>query len=167
MVRLHTETVILAPIERCFDLARSVDVHTASACLIHGKAIGGRTAGLAALGDSTTWSARFFGMRFSLTTEIMEFDRPYRFSDVQCADLFTHFGHVYTFESRGPRQTVMVDEFTFQSPLGLVGSLFDRIVLCRRMQAVLEFRADFIKRVAESDEWRVYLTNAAEQEAVP
>ncbi len=167
MTKLCTETIILAPIERCFDLARSIDLHTASAGLIHGRAIAERTVGLAVLGDRTTWSARFFEIHFSLTTEITEFERPNRFSDVQCSGLLTHFGHIYTFESKGSRQTVMTDEFSFQSPLGFVGSIFDRIVLRRRMQAVLEFRADFLKRVAESDEWQAYLPNAEEQEAAP
>lgn len=157
MITLRTRTVILAPPERCFDLARSVDLHAASASVIHGRAVAGRTAGLSALGDQTTWSARFFGMRFSMTTEITAFDRPHGFSDVLCAGLFRHFGHVYTFAPVSPMQTMMTDEFSFQSPFGFIGAVMDALVLRRRMRAVLEFRARYIKRVAESEEWRAYL----------
>ncbi len=162
MITLRTETVILAPQERCFDLARSVGLHAVSAAVIHGKVTAGRMAGLAALGDRTTWSARFFGMRFSLTTEITAFDRPRGFSDVLYAGLFSHFGHVYTFTPTSPTQTVMTDEFSFQSPFGCVGAALDALVLRRRMRAVLESRAHYVKRVAESEEWHKYL-----QENIP
>lgn len=125
--------------------------------MIHGKAVAGRTTGLATLGDWTTWSARFFGLRFSLTTEITAFDRPNGFSDALCAGLFRHFGHVYTFQSVGPAQTAMTDEFSFQSPCGFVGAAFDALVLRPRMEVVMEGRALSIKRAAESGECRKYL----------
>jgi ligand-binding SRPBCC domain-containing protein len=158
MISLWTDTVILAPAERCFDLARSVDLHAASASVIQGKALAGRTSGLSALGDRTTWSARFFGMRFSLTTRITAFDRPRSFSDVICAGLFTHFGHVYTFQPTGVGRTLMTDEFSFQSPFGILGAAFDTLILRRRMRTVMDSRARCVKRVAESEEWRTYLT---------
>lgn len=158
MITLRTRTVILAPPEHCFELARSVDLHAASASVIHGKAVAGRTAGLARLGDRTTWSALFFGMRFSLTTEITAFDYPHSSSDVLCAGLFSHFGHIYTFHPVSPPQTMMTDEFSFQSPFGFIGTAFDTLVLRRRMRTVMNFRARYIKHVAESEEWRVYLT---------
>ena len=156
MITLYTETVILAPPERCFDLARSVDFHVESASPIHGQAAAGRKSGLSSLGDQTTWAARFFGVCFSLTTEITKFDRPHGFSDVQCAGLFTHFGHSYTFRSIGPSQTLMIDDFSFQSPLGLIGAAFDTAVLRCRMQSVLDFRAHALKSALESEEWRAY-----------
>jgi len=163
VVRLQTKIIILAPPERCFDLARSVDLHADSASLIHGKAVAGRAAGLSVLGDRTTWAARFFGMRFSLTTEITAFDRPHGFSDVLCAGLFTHFGHVYTFQPMSAGRTLMTDVFSFQSPFGILGAALDVIVLRRRMRTVMNFRADYIKRIAESGEWRNYLN----QESTP
>ena len=70
MITLYTQTIINAPRERCFDLARSVDVHTLTARSIDGKAVAGRVSGLAEQGEWTTWSARFFGVRFRLTTQI-------------------------------------------------------------------------------------------------
>ena len=157
MITLRTQTVTLAPPERCFDLTRSVDLHADSASVIHGKAVAGRTAGLSMLDDRTTWSARFFGMHFSLTTEITAFDRPLGFSDVLCTGLFTHFGHVYTFQPMSAGQTLMTDVFSFQSPFGALGAILDVVVLRRRMRTVVELRADYIKRIAESGEWRKYL----------
>ncbi len=157
MIVLHTEAVIAAPAERCFDLARSVDAHAAGAALIHGKAVGGKRSGLSEVGDATTWSAEFFRVRFRLTTRIETYRRPHRFSDVLSAGLFRHFRHVYTFEALGPDRTRLTDEFSFESPGGPLGSLFDRAVLRPRMRTVAAARVQFLQRAAESEEWRQYL----------
>ena len=157
MINLHTQVTIHAPKQRCFDLVRSVDVHTRTARTICGKAIAGRVSGLSGLGDWTTWSARFFGMCFRLITEITAFEYPNRFSDTLRSGLFTHFGHVYTFEDVGGGQTRLTDAFSFQSPLGPLGAFVDRVVLRGRMKSVDEARAADIKSLAESEEWKKYL----------
>jgi ligand-binding SRPBCC domain-containing protein len=160
MIVLRTEAVIAAPAERCFNLARSIDAHADSAALIHGTAVGGKRTGLADVGDETTWSAQFFHVRFLLTTRIgggdRDYSRPRRFSDVMCAGLFRHFGHVYTFEPLGPDQTRLRDEFSFESPFGPLGAVIDRMVLCPQMRTVANARVQFLKRAAESEEWRQY-----------
>ena len=150
MITLRTETVIGSPPERCFDLARSVDLHAAGASAIQGRATAGRTAGLAELGDRTTWTARFFGLGFSLTTQITTYDCPHTFSDAQCSGPFRHFGHVYVFHPQGADGTLMTDEFSFQSPFGPLGAAFDSLILRRRMRAVLAARAETIQRAAEA-----------------
>lgn len=157
MIKLHTQIIINAPKERCFDLARSVEAHAATARTISGKAVAGRVSGLSAPGDWTTWSARFFGMRFRLTTEISAFEYPHSFSDTLRSGIFTHFGHVYTLEDLGGGQTRLTDAFSFQSPCGPLGTLIDRVVLRGRMKWVDEARAEAIKRIAESEEWKKYL----------
>ena len=159
---MQTEVLIAAPAERCFDLARSIDAHAASATLIHGKAIGGKQTGLAEAGDETVWSAEFFRVRFRLTTRIGEgdYNRPHCFTDVMCARLFRHFGHVYKVEALGPDQTRLIDTFSFESPFGPLGSLFDQVVLRPQMRLVADARVQFLKRIAESDGnegWRQYL----------
>lgn len=157
MTRLKTETEILAPADCCFDLARSVDLHADSSRLIRGRAVAGHVRGLAGDGDWTTWSARFFGLRFRLTTRITDFDRPHGFSDVLSAGLFRRFGHRYTFQPLGSARTLMTDEFWFESPFGPLGAALDRFVLRRPMRATLDARAVFLKRVAETGDWRRYL----------
>ena len=157
MVTLCVKTTIAAPVDRCFDLTRSVDLHAASASIIHGKAVCGCKTGLAGPGDCTTWSARFFGLRFSLSTQITNYDPPHRFSDELQRGLFVRFGHHYTFQADGESRTILTDEFFFQSLFGWIGTLFDRVVLQGKMRRVADFRVQFIKRVAESDEWKKYL----------
>ena len=75
--------VIRAPIERCFDLARSVEVHRAGN--IHfgevAVAMAGVTSGLIGLGQRVTWRAKHLGVWQQLTSEITAMDRPTYFQD--------------------------------------------------------------------------------------
>ncbi len=63
MIRFEETTLIEAPIRRCFDLSRSVEVHLLSN--IHSGeqalAVGGITSGLAGLAEQVTWRAKHFG----------------------------------------------------------------------------------------------------------
>lgn len=83
MVTLEEVTVIRAPIECCFDLARNVEVHLARN--IHwgesAVAAAGVTSGLVGLGERVTWCARHFGVRQELTSEVTAMDRPVYFQD--------------------------------------------------------------------------------------
>ncbi|MGI8847734.1 MAG: hypothetical protein ACR2GX_05650 [Candidatus Dormibacteria bacterium] len=71
MPTFTTDTRIEAPIERCFDLARSVDLHTQSSHVPE-RAVAGKTSGLLELGDEVTWEARHFWKLQRLTSRIVE-----------------------------------------------------------------------------------------------
>ena len=60
MVTLEEITVIQAPIERCFDLARSVEVHLAGNvhCGETAVALAGVTSGLVGIAQRVTWRDR-------------------------------------------------------------------------------------------------------------
>ena len=83
MVTLEDRNVIRAPIERCFDLARSVEVHLAGN--IHSGepavALAGVTSGLLDMAQHVTWRAKHFGVWHNLTSEITAMDRPAYFQD--------------------------------------------------------------------------------------
>jgi hypothetical protein len=68
--------VIRTPIQRCFDLARSVEVHLAGN--VHSGeaalATGGVTSGLIGMGYRVTWRAKHFGVWQELTSQITAFD---------------------------------------------------------------------------------------------
>ena len=55
MTRIELVTSIKAPAERCFDLARSIDLHMASTSGTGEQAIAGITSGLIGLGQEVTW----------------------------------------------------------------------------------------------------------------
>ena len=70
MPTIRVETRIEAPVERCFDLARDVDLHRRSLARTGERAVGGVTTGLLGPGDTVTWEGRHFGVRQRLTARI-------------------------------------------------------------------------------------------------
>ena len=61
-------TTISAPIERCFDLARDIDVHRESMRMSEERAVAGVTTGMIGLNEQVTWRARHFGLPWRMTS---------------------------------------------------------------------------------------------------
>ena len=157
MITIHHEVRVRAPAERCFDLTRSVDLHVDSSTDIAARAVGGRAHGLSADGDCTTWSARFCGLRFAMTTRVEDFAPPTSFGDRLTRGLLRQFAHVYRFKPLPDGGCAVSDELTVEAPFGPLGRLVERFYLARRMNLLVQRRLEHIRRVAESDDWRRYL----------
>lgn len=156
MPTILLETPIHAPIERVFDLARSIDAHMDSTGGTGEKAVAGRTAGLIGLGEQVTWEAKHFGVRQRLTVEVVAMDRPTKFEDVMVRGAFKAMRHTHRFaENAGV--TTMSDTFTFSAPLGPLGRIAERVFLTRYMRAFLVERNRILKAIAESGRWARYL----------
>ncbi len=149
VIRFRLETVIHAPIERVYNLARDIDLHARSMAHTNERAVAGRTSGPIGLGETVTWKARHFGVTWSLTSVITVADSPVRFVDEQMRGPFASFRHEHRFEAV-PDGTRMVDDWQHVSPLGVLGRLADRIVLERHMKGLLEIRNRALKREAEA-----------------
>jgi len=154
---LRETVLVAAPAERCFDLARSVDLHLVTARPIAARAESGRLSGLSEQGDQTEWSARFLGMRFAMTTRIEAFERPHTFTDHMIAGFPRTFRHVYQFEQVDVRTCAVTDELTIESRFGVLGGLADRHFLNDRMSHLMRARLNDIKEVAEGESWARYL----------
>lgn len=149
MPLIHLITKIKAPIQVVFDLSRSIDFHQESASKTGEKAIAGRTSGLIVLDETVTWEAVHFGVRQQLTTKITAMNAPHSFTDEMLKGVFKSIKHEHLFtEVNGV--TTMVDNFHFESPLGIFGKLFNAIILKNYMKRFLEIRNAAIKREAES-----------------
>ena len=146
-------TTINAPIERCFDLSRSIDLHMVSTKHTNEIAIAGRTSGLIELNETVTWRAKHLGVWQTLSSLITEFKAPYFFVDEMVDGAFKSFRHEHHFETQ-ERCTIMTDLFNYKSPFGFVGELFNTLFLTAYMRRLLEKRNAVIKEYAESDEWR-------------
>jgi ligand-binding SRPBCC domain-containing protein len=152
VARIELSTRIAAPPERCFDLARSVDLHVRSTSATGERAVAGKTSGLLELGDEVTWRARHFRVRQSLSGRISAYDRPRYFQDTMIRGAFSHLRHDHFFEPAGGG-TLMRDVFEYAAPLGLIGRLAERLFLTAYMRRFLEARNRELKTVAESSEW--------------
>jgi len=159
MVELVETLVIQAPAARCFDLARSVEVHLAGNVHWGEAAIaaGGVTSGLVEMGQRVTWRARHFGIWQSLTSEITAMDRPRYFQDTMLDGAFRFMRHDHFFRPLPAGETEMKDVFCFSAPLAILGRVAEIAVLRRYMHALLRERNAVIKAVAESPDWRKYV----------
>ena len=147
LIELTTE--IRAPVERVFNLARSIDAHLSSTAQTNERAVGGRTSGLIELGETVTWEARHLGVRQRLTVEITEMSFPYSFEDVMTKGAFSHMRHRHEFtETDGV--TTMGDRFEFVAPLGILGRVAERLFLTAYMTRFLKIRNAHLKTIAES-----------------
>ncbi len=156
MPRIDLSIYIAAPRERCFDLARSIELHMRTTSSTGERAVGGRTSGLLDMGDQVTWRARHFGVWQTLSGRISAFDRPVHFRDTMIRGAFARFDHDHFFEDAGGG-TVMRDVFDYAAPLGPLGRIAERIFLTAYMRRLLETRNRELKSVAESNDWMQYL----------
>jgi len=141
-------TQINAPIEKVFDLSRSIDLHIESTKQTGERAIAGHTSGLIGLGETVTWRARHFGIWQNLTSKITAYDYPTFFADEMVSGAFKSFRHEHHF-TMVDGYTVMKDVFAFESPLGILGKLANRLVLKRYLTRLLKERNRVIKATAE------------------
>ncbi|MDQ1471107.1 MAG: hypothetical protein QOJ99_2587 [Bryobacterales bacterium] len=165
MVTLEEVTLIHAPLERCFDLARSVEVHLAGNVHFGEAAVAraGVTSGLIGLGERVTWQARHFGVLQKLTSEITAMDRPAYFQDTTISGAFRSMKHDHFFQALAPDETQMRDVFCFSAPLGILGRLAECAVLHRYMRALLRERNAVIRAIAESSTWHRYLPSTSSE----
>ena len=63
MPTINLTTLIDAPIERCFNLSLSIDLHAASTFGTNEKAVAGITTGIIKQGETVTWQATHFGIQ--------------------------------------------------------------------------------------------------------
>ncbi|MEO0468238.1 MAG: SRPBCC family protein [Bacteroidota bacterium] len=158
MPHIYQELLIDAPVERVFDLARSIDLHQISAAQTHEQAIAGRTSGLIELGETVTWRAKHLGVYQKLTVQITALDFPHSFVDEMVDGAFHSFHHTHRF-LKAKNGTLMQDMFDYRSPLGILGKLADWLFLEKYMSRFLHQRNLIIKEVAESEQWKEVLSN--------
>ena len=147
---------INAGIETCFDLSRSIDLHCISTAKTNERAIDGRMSGLIALDEFVTWEAKHFGITQHLRSRITAFDRPFHFRDEQEKGAFRLIVHDHYFETENG-YVLMKDIFRFESPLGLFGKLFNRLILTSYLRKLLVKRNNVIKEYAETGKWKLLL----------
>src|ERR1043165_5621543 len=149
MGHIVVETVIVAPREVVFDLARDVSAHTASAAFTRERAVPpGRTSGLLELGDTVTFEGMPFFLRLRFTARIVELDRPSRFVDELVRSSFRKLRHEHDFEEQG-EVTVMRDTLEWVSPFGFIGRIADALFVTAHMRSFVTRKQLALKEIAE------------------
>lgn len=156
MPLIKVVTEINSTLEICFDLSRSIDLHKISTAKTKETAIEGITTGLINYNDFVTWEARHFGIKQKLTSRITAYNRPFHFRDEQVKGIFKKIQHDHYFTEKGGH-VQMIDEFLFESPFGILGRIFNWLVLSRYLRKFLVERNQILKDFAETVKWKTLL----------
>ena len=156
MASIHHTTFISAPVERVFDLSRSISVHKISAADTDEKAVAGVTAGLINENEWVTWQAKHLFKTRRFTSKISAMQRPDFFTDEMISGDFKNFRHEHHFKATH-NGTIMIDKMNFEAPYGLLGILFCKFYLKKYIEGFLKKRNVVIKEYAESEKWKAIL----------
>jgi ligand-binding SRPBCC domain-containing protein len=159
MIHFEETTLINAPIERVFDLSRSVEVHLLANVHENEQALatGGVTTGLIGLEEQVTWRAKHFGMWHDLTSKATAVEPPTYFQVTMVKGIFRSMQADHVFRSLPSGATELRDIFTVEAPLPVLGPIAEALFLRRYMIALNRERNAVIKQLAQSDDWQRYL----------
>src|SRR4051794_28248245 len=145
-------TQVNAPVEICFNLSRSAELHMISTSKTNERVVEGRSTGLFEKGETVTWRAKHFGVFQTLQMEISEMEFPFSFEDRMVKGIFKSIchNHYFTFD-RG--YTLMKDRFQYEVPFAVLGKIFDQTILKPYLTNLLNERNRVIKEYAESGKW--------------
>lgn len=144
MTEIILTTSISAPIQKVFNCSRDIDFHTKSAAQTKETAIAGVTSGLIGYLEQVTWRGKHFGIWFTHTSKITAFKNPVYFVDEMVKGRFKRFKHEHYF-SQEAAATTMKDVITYEIPYGLVGEIFNQLVLKKHLINFLMLRNQYIK----------------------
>ena len=156
MSKIHLTTYINAPVERVFDLSRSINLHKISTSHTNEEAIGGVITGLINENETVTWQARHFYKLRRFTSKITFMEKPVHFTDEMIQGDFKRFKHEHHFKSI-ENGTLMIDQVEFESPYGALGNLVSKLFLRSYLQKLLVNRNAVIKEYAETQKWKLIL----------
>jgi ligand-binding SRPBCC domain-containing protein len=156
MPQIHLTSFIAAPIERVFDLSRSINLHRISAAATNEKAIGGVINGLISKNETVTWQAKHLFKIRQFTAKITEMKSPDFFVDEMIRGDFKSFYHEHHFKTAA-NGTIMIDILNFETPYGAFGKIVNMLFLRSYLENFLIKRNAVVKDYAETQKWKAIL----------
>jgi ligand-binding SRPBCC domain-containing protein len=92
-----------------------------------------------AVGAHIAYRVRWRGVPLRWLTEILEWQPPLRFVDLQLRGPYAYWDHTHQFEPVG-NGTRISDVVRYRLPLGIVGAIAHRLSVRRDLQAVFDYR---------------------------
>lgn len=147
MVTFERTTILPVAAEPAFDLSLSIDAHLGSMARSDERVVAGVARGIIEHGEFVTWKARHFGVTWTMTSAITEWDRPHRFVDEQVHGPFKSFWHEHVF-TPVDCGTQLRDRVRFEAPLGVLGRLAEKLVLERYLPHLIDVRNEYLAESA-------------------
>ncbi len=154
MFTLQDQTVVHAPLERCFLLSTSVALVQKE---LRMHPVAGRTTGFVIGGDTVKWQGWQLGLPQFHESLISRFEPSSFFQDTMVAGRFASFQHDHALTENIDGTVTLADELRFSMPFGRVGWFVGRFIMVPHIRRLLRRRFGLLKRIAEGEEWRGYL----------
>lgn len=148
MTTIKITTNYFAPIEKVFDTNRNIDIHQQSASKTKEVAIAGVTSGLINKNETVTWKGKHFGVYLTHQSLISAMEFPTYFVDEQLKGQFKRFKHQHFFEQK-ENFVEVTDVLEYETPYGIFGKLFDKILLKKHLTNFILHRNAVLKNLAE------------------
>ena len=149
MSTINLTITINAPLKTVFDISRNIDIHQQSAAPSKEKAIDGVTSGLINLNETVTWRGKHFGFYLTHKSRITAINFYDYFVDEMEEGKFKTFKHEHFFEEKNG-VTIMTDKLQYETPFGIIGKLFDTLLLKNHLIHFLLERNKTLKKIAEN-----------------
>jgi len=146
MTTLHLQTLINAKIQLVFNASRNLDFHKESMACTNEKIIAGRQNGLIEEGETVTWRGKHFGLYLTHKSLITQMNKYESFTDEMVEGHFKHFVHHHQFIEK-ENSTLMIDTIHYSVPYGIIGKLFDYLVLKKYLRKLIEGRNATLKNL--------------------
>ena len=156
MPHIHLTLFIAAPVDRVFNLSRSINLHQISTIDTNEKAIGGVLNGLININETVTWQAKHLFKTRQFTSKITAMQSPDFFIDEMLKGDFKSFHHEHHFKAV-ENGSIMIDVVNFESPYGIIGKIANSLFLKSYIEKLLIKRNTVIKDYAETQKWKVIL----------
>lgn len=157
MYRIYNEIIVRASLENCFDLSRSIDFYVEAMGDTNERPVNGKTRGLIELGDLVEWEGKRMFVKRRVSSKITYMKRPHFFVDEMVNGGLKSFSHKHKFVRHKSSEVLMIDEFRYEVPLGVLGRIVNYLFFERYMRELLVKRSRKIKGALESDQWRRFL----------
>jgi len=154
-MKIKSEALINAPINRVFDISRNMDFHVYSVRHAGESIIDGVAHGLIGLNETVTFKGKHFGFNQIFTAKIVQFNYPSYFVDEMISGSFKSFNHRHGFKSING-STLMIDEINYKCPFGILGTLVDRLIINSYLSKIFASRVQDIKACCEGNDWIAY-----------
>lgn len=90
-------------------------------------------------GTLIDYKLRLHGLPLRWQSEVVEWDPPHTFVDVQVRGPYKLWHHTHRFIAEG-NSTRIVDEVLYQLPFGILGALAQRLMVRRDVERIFSFR---------------------------
>jgi len=157
MHRIYLETLVKTSLDNCFDLSRSIDFHVASLEHTNERPVAGRLSGLIELSEFVEWEATHFFVTQRLSSRITQMVKPHYFVDEMVDGAFKSFVHKHKFLRHKADEVLMIDDFRYEMPLGILGNFAEVLFIRRYLERMIQTRNRRLKYALETNQWKEFL----------